>query len=159
MIRFYVVPSSVMGVLILWFTFEYNRPLFLSIQTILTIHNFPTSAPWTQKLFLVLGPSLSFDFLSSRKFFLKLIFFSWFPLPFSFFFPTALFWDWVLGGTTQLHPNRDQELMFFLSQETLSILCKLTTSSSPRTSFTEQNTPVFSGSGGLWLMKSESFLF
>lgn len=125
----------------------------------LYLHNFPTSAPWTQKLFLVLGPSLSFDFLSSRKFFLKLIFFSWFPLPFSFFSPTALFWDWVLGGTTQLHPNRDQELMFFLSQETLSILCKLTTSSSPRTSFTEQNTPVFSGSGGLWLMKSESFLF
>lgn len=52
----------------------------------LYLHNFPTSALWTQKLFLVLGPSLSFDFLSSRKFFLKLIFFSWFPLPFSFFF-------------------------------------------------------------------------
>lgn len=56
-------------VLSLWFTLEYNRLLFLSIQLPwLYLHNFPTSAPWTQKLFLVLVPSLRFDFLFSGNF-------------------------------------------------------------------------------------------
>ena len=151
MIRFYAVPSSVMGALTLWFTFEYNWLLFLSIQTILIISTqFSNISPMNSKALLGVGSQPEFWLSVLKEIFPQGNFFSWFPLPFS----ETEFWV----GATQLHPNRDQELMFFLSQETLSILCKLT-SSSTRTSFTEQNTPVFSGSGGLWLMKSESFLF
>lgn len=133
-----------------WFTLEYNRLLFLKASDYpdyiyTTFQHQPhelKSSSWCW------FPAWVFDFLFSGNF-PQGNFISQFPLPFS---------ETEFGGGHTTPSQQKPRTNVLSLQETLSILCKLT-SSSPRTSFTEQNTPVFSGSGGLWLRKSEDFLF